>query len=1012
MAIKITDNFQVNIKNPIDNRFVVGSQSIPGGPGSIYPTPFYAYRDDISSSIGFVYPGLRIWDFNDNLPYVWTGTTWSNENLTGASVQGSGNPAGTGFANYVTKFLDNHTVLTKSLLYDNNDHVSLGIIEAGTLPVNPNGLAGNAASAKAPQNAGLHVQGRIRTNLGFVGVGEYLTKLDAGKIDGGVSGTGRLGLQYISTNGLITASTNPYNPYLLTTNGSNLTTSWQSLLSIVPHWEPFSLGLGNSGAISLYSGENTNNQYEFFSLVSSGLQIDTAVNGSVRIESKAGQNLGLPNTGQAVYKGLNSQNIHEYYKLSSSTLKLANDGTYLTIDAPTSASIPALYVNNSYIPTYDEWSRYKGNNQLYTLGHITANEYAGDGTVARPFTNTVIYTSPTTYTYTGDTAIANGIRSYLGTGTRISPQRMWEQIVVQGGFYIYTGDFNYNRLNIVLKDATIESNPTIGNWLVDLDDTVYFAMNDTVSITVTIEGYAGIRLKKSGFRNSGTRWAEALYTKSKIITITGNDPNKCSVYLDDPGSSNPNQYVIIESNWNGGSPIGYNTSTGLRTWSYGLDVNDNPNIGTGYVSTNTSDTYVNDYNATFDVNKVCLRTQNQPILKIGSLISNFRNVNFSVSSIGFTNLDPTMIAFQFGGTSYTRTDSCQYFWFGAIPTVQFLQRGFLLKHTSQLLLTSPLLNGGLTDCLVYAEHLSTTVDINKQPFLRLTNSTTLDGVSITNAAYNITGDIFKSNLTSGKWSSIYMNNCFINRGRIDESKINLRGPYNIQSVINNIGDDTGWMKVLLSGSLERNTFQNRGALFVLKGLDLGAQGAAYTTNASGTTGTLLNNYSGDVTALIWRDNTNNSNRTTVQVTMKNSMQVITGSGLIKTNGTGNATLFANGAGKFLSEMPVGSIIQKIGTGTVGIVASVTNDNSATLVLSSNITTNLSVTTFSTYYIVRPYLVKFYIESLGNTTTVYQDNNLAFSPVYKIVDGQNFILSIAENSNSTQDIKIHFEAIQL
>ena len=220
------------------------------------------------------------------------------------------------------------------------------------------------------------------------------------------------------------------------------------------------------------------------------------------------------------------------------------------------------------------------------------------------------------------------------------------------------------------------------------------------------------------------------------------------------------------------------------------------------------------------------------------------------------------------------------------------------------------------------------------------------------------------------------------------------------------------MKVLLSGSLERNTFQNRGALFVLKGLDLGAQGAAYTTNASGTTGTLLNNYSGDVTALIWRDNTNNSNRTTVQVTMKNSMQVITGSGLIKTNGTGNATLFANGAGKFLSEMPVGSIIQKIGTGTVGIVASVTNDNSATLVLSSNITTNLSVTTFSTYYIVRPYLVKFYIESLGNTTTVYQDNNLAFSPVYKIVDGQNFILSIAENSNSTQDIKIHFEAIQL
>ena len=1012
MAIKITDNFQVNIKNPIDNRFVVGSQSIPGTIGTVYPTPFYAYRDDISSNIGFVYPGLRIWDFNENLPYVWTGTTWSNENLTGASVLGSGQPGFTGYPNYVVKFYNNGTVLTKSLLFDDNVNIALvpssGIITPtlpgdvpGTNPNGPSSALGGPGQSSGSISQGLHVQGRIRTNNGFVGIGTYITDINATNIN-----TGYLNLLRISTSGANLGGVT----YMLTTNNSGLTT-WQDVVSVVPHWYPTTIGPG----VSLYSGENGSNQYEFFSLVSTGLNITdgTTGGGSVRIESKAGQNLGLPNTGQAVYKGLNSQNIHEYYKLSSSTLKLANDGTYLTIDAPTSASIPALYVNNSYIPTYDEWSRYKGNNQLYTLGHITANEYAGDGTVARPFTNTVIYTSPTTYTYTGDTAIANGIRSYLGTGTRISPQRMWEQIVVQGGFYIYTGDFNYNRLNIVLKDATIESNPTIGNWLVDLDDTVYFAMNDTVSITVTIEGYAGIRLKKSGFRNSGTRWAEALYTKSKIITITGNDPNKCSVYLDDPGSSNPNQYVIIESNWNGGSPIGYNTSTGLRTWSYGLDVNGNPNIGTGYVSTNTSDTYVNDYNATFDVNKVCLRTQNQPILKIGSLISDFRDVIFSVSSIGFTNLDPTMIAFQFGGTSYTRTDSCKYFWFGAIPTVQFLQRGFLLKHTCQLNLTSPLLNGGLTDCLVYAEHLTTTVDNAKQPYIRLTNSTTMDGMSITNAAYNITGDIFKSNLTSGKWSSIYMNNCFINRGRIDESKINLRGPYNIQSVINNIGDDTGWMKVLLSGSLERNTFQNRGTLFVLHGLDLGAQGTAYTTNpGAGPTGTLLNNYSGDVTALIWRDNTDNSGRTTVQVTMKNPMQVITGSGLIKTNGTGNATLFANGAGKFLSEMPVGSIIQKIGVGTVGIVASVTNDNSATLVLSSNITTNLSVTTFSAYYIIRPYLVKFYIESLGNTTTVYQDNNLAFSPVYKIVDGQNFILSIAENSNSTQDIKIHFEAIQL
>ena len=379
MAIKITDNFQVNIKNPIDNRFVVGSQSIPGGTSSIYPTPFYAYRDDISSNIGFVYPGLRIWDFNDNLPYVWTGTTWSNENLTGASVLGSGTPAfsaGGGYQNYITKFYDTSTVLTKSLLFDNYLHVSLGSITS----VNPNSSGGLALP---PLNGtpngltqGFHVNGRIRTNTGFVGNGSYISDLNAENIGGGPLGTGTLKLPFINTNGVSPGAT-----YVLTSNTTNSPmTQWQDILNVAPHWEPFSLGLGNSGAISLYSGENTNNQYEFFSLVSSGLQIDTAVNGSVRIESKQGTNLGVGSA--SVYKQLNpTTKVHEFKTITSDFMKITDGVDVIKLDSNITSSSLQVTQNGEHGITIEIPASFEGTD-YYVNGYYSGVEL---GTRSKPF---------------------------------------------------------------------------------------------------------------------------------------------------------------------------------------------------------------------------------------------------------------------------------------------------------------------------------------------------------------------------------------------------------------------------------------------------------------------------------------------------------------------------------------------------------------------------------------------------------------------------------------------------
>lgn len=420
MAIKITDNFQVNIKNPIDNRFVVGSQSIPGGIGSIYPTPFYAYRDDISSNYGFVYPGLRIWDFNDNLPYVWTGTTWSNENLTGASVLGSGTPAFSnagGYQNYITKFYDTSTVLTKSLLFDDYVHVSLGVVGV----VNPNNTSGISVQAPlsvspAGLTQGLHVNGRIKTNAGFVGDGSYIGNINAGNITSGPLTTGRLALQYINTNGLSPASTNPYNPYLLTTNGSNLTTSWQSLLSIVPHWQPTNL----PGGVPLYSGENSNgNFYEFFSLTSQGLDIIPGTN-MITLETKPAVSVGA-GTGD-LYAGLSAGKQHQIRTITSGSLDVTTVGNEVKVELHVDINDKAFYVNGGY----------------------TGPEM---GTLAKPFRY-----------------IESALYAFVGKGTRWNPEWRGRGKIILLGYIAPTFDmvnfWNYqDSTNVYINRISTTGNP-------------------------------------------------------------------------------------------------------------------------------------------------------------------------------------------------------------------------------------------------------------------------------------------------------------------------------------------------------------------------------------------------------------------------------------------------------------------------------------------------------------------------------------------------------------------------
>jgi hypothetical protein len=145
MAIQVIDNFDINTSKPLDNRFVVGTSSTGA---------FYNTRHDIQ----WKYAGLRIWDLNDNQPYVYNGFTWSAE--ASSTIQGLGT------AGYISKFtLSNQIDISE--IYEESGNIYIG--STISFPFSPAGK--------------LQVNGNIRSyNGGFYGVGSNITAINASNI--------------------------------------------------------------------------------------------------------------------------------------------------------------------------------------------------------------------------------------------------------------------------------------------------------------------------------------------------------------------------------------------------------------------------------------------------------------------------------------------------------------------------------------------------------------------------------------------------------------------------------------------------------------------------------------------------------------------------------------------------------------------------------------------------------------------------------------------------------------
>lgn len=104
MPIQIIDNFQLGVEKPIDNRFVIGSSY------------YYTDKDQIQNR----YPGLRIWDADDDLGYIWKDNQWILEayiGVTSSVVDGT--------IDYIPKYLSTN-VIGDSFMYESGSSLYIG----------------------------------------------------------------------------------------------------------------------------------------------------------------------------------------------------------------------------------------------------------------------------------------------------------------------------------------------------------------------------------------------------------------------------------------------------------------------------------------------------------------------------------------------------------------------------------------------------------------------------------------------------------------------------------------------------------------------------------------------------------------------------------------------------------------------------------------------------------------------------------------------------------------------
>ena len=326
MPIQIIDNFDLNAPRPIDNRFVVG------------PTSFYTHRDFIP----YKYPGMRIWDLNDSIPYVWTGTTYSSENSV--AVTGNGTPT------RIPK-LTLSNVIGDSLITDSGTNVGIGF-----------SLASSATEK-------LHVNGNIKSDggTGFIGFGGSITNLNASNITSGTMSLARLtntsAGRILMSGGFPGSSTSPQ--WINSSNvsvgtASNLSTTNDGSSPSAHYLAFFPTSSGGAAKISsskLQFTPQTGNLFVDGNVTSTRIIIGNQTNKATIVYStNTSRTLTIPNvTGDRTFAFINESqtfSVSQFIIGSSETMltverTTTNGNNYTFLKANGTANVGIFYQNSN-----------------------------------------------------------------------------------------------------------------------------------------------------------------------------------------------------------------------------------------------------------------------------------------------------------------------------------------------------------------------------------------------------------------------------------------------------------------------------------------------------------------------------------------------------------------------------------------------------------------------------------------------------------------------------------------
>ena len=237
-----------------------------------------------------------------------------------------------------------------------------------------------------------------------------------------------------------------------------------------------------------------------------------------------------------IFKGYNpTGNQFEFYTLDSTDIKIDQNVTtgVVNLSLPQSSSVPSIYISQDYIPSYDDW--YKANALANSGVPVAGFLYRGEGTLAKPFTNTTTYTLVPPGTTPGshiiavaNSAIQNGLDYYEGpnpTFSRLNPEKEGQkiQILSSNGYYIFAGDFNYTGLNLEIY-STVSCTNT--NKLLDLNSASFESdlVSPTKDVVVTINligENTDLIVAGTGFFNSGNNISGNTYAYRKQVELFG-----------------------------------------------------------------------------------------------------------------------------------------------------------------------------------------------------------------------------------------------------------------------------------------------------------------------------------------------------------------------------------------------------------------------------------------------------------------------------------------------------------